>query len=89
MKRWAGVAAAAVLVAALLTYAPRDRMRGAVRDFGFGDVRIGGFAWLGCGKDDAFRRYWTGRNRSGRPVSGVVCGGLGKGWTVRLTDPGR
>ena len=70
---------------ALLAFPPREEMQRAVQDFGFRDVHLTGFAILGCSEQDAFRQKWSGRNAAGRPVRGVVCGGLAKGWTVRLT----
>jgi hypothetical protein len=60
-------------------------MRAAVQDFGFTDVTLGDFAWLGCSKDDMFRRTWVGLGASGARVEGVVCGGWDKGYTVRIT----
>jgi len=82
----------AALAACLLSTAcapPIDEMRAAVEDFGFTDVSIGGYAWLGCSKGDTFERKWTARNAAGRPVHGVVCGGWGKGWTVRIMGRGQ
>lgn len=60
-------------------------MQAAVQDFGFTDVTLGGFAWLGCSKDDMFSRTWVGLGASGSRVEGVVCGGWAKGYTVRIT----
>nr|WP_086491256.1 hypothetical protein [Novosphingobium panipatense] len=60
-------------------------MRAAVQDFGFTEVTLGGFAWLGCSKDDMFSRTWVGLSASGSRVEGVVCGGWAKGYTVRIT----
>ena len=68
---------------------PLDDMRAAVEEFGFTGVRLGDPVWLGCSKGDTFRRQWSGLNAAGRPVQGVVCGGWGKGWTVRITGRGR
>ncbi|EJU14949.1 hypothetical protein LH128_01197 [Sphingomonas sp. LH128] len=77
---------AAVAALALAGCAPNPaELRGAVEDFGFTDVRLGDHAWFGCSRDDTFRQRWTGRNAAGAPVSGVVCGGFGKGYTVRIT----
>ncbi|MBW6524456.1 hypothetical protein KZ810_13185 [Sphingomonas sp. RHCKR47] len=81
---------AAVLPALALTACtpPTGEMRAAVEDFGFTDVEIQGVAWWGCSKDDTFERKWSARTAAGRPVRGVVCGGFGKGWTVRITGRG-
>lgn len=76
------------LVIVMIAYAPVDSMARAVEAFGFSDVRVSGFAWLGCGEGDMFRRKWSAQRRGGGRVEGVVCGGLTKGWTVRITGPG-
>lgn len=70
---------------ALIAFPPREQMQRSIQDFGFRDVHLTGFAFLGCSEQDAFRQKWVGRNAAGKPVSGVICGGLVKGWTVRLT----
>ena len=88
MRKLAPLLTALAVVAgvALLAFPPRNEMRQAVRDFGFDPARLTGFAWLGCSEQDVFRQKWVGRNPAGRAVSGVVCGGITKGWTVRMTD---
>ncbi|MDB5722579.1 MAG: hypothetical protein JWP15_3197 [Alphaproteobacteria bacterium] len=80
--------AALAALALVLAHAPVDSMAHAVEAFGFDDVRVSGFAWLGCGEGDVFRRKWSAQRRGGERVQGVVCGGLTKGWTVRITGPG-
>lgn len=87
MKRMLGIIGAVVLLAGCAP--PVEEMRAAVEDFGFTDVQLGDPVWLGCSKGDTFRRGWQGLNAAGRPVQGVVCGGWGKGWTVRITGRGR
>lgn len=82
------VAAALPALALTACAPPTGEMRAAVEDFGFSDVEIQGVAWWGCSKDDTFERKWTALTAAGRPVSGVVCGGFGKGWTVRITGRG-
>jgi hypothetical protein len=70
---------------ALIAFPPRNQMQRAVEEFGFQNVHLTGFAFLGCSEQDAFRQKWSGRNAAGKAVNGVICGGLAKGWTVRLT----
>lgn len=79
------VAAVVPLLTLTACTPPTGEMRAAVEDFGFTDVQIQGVAWWGCSKDDTFERKWTAVTAAGRPVRGVVCGGFGKGWTVRIT----
>lgn len=88
MKKGLPAAAFALLFVAglaLLAFPPRDWMQRAVQDFGFRDVHLTGFAWLGCSGQDSFRQTWVGRSVAGRSVGGVVCGGPVRAWTVRLT----
>lgn len=51
---------------------------------GLRDVVIGGFAFWGCGNDDEFASNFTAKDSKGQDVSGVVCGGWLKGYTVRF-----
>lgn len=51
---------------------------------GFSDIQMKGYAFFGCGKDDLYSDKFTAKNAKGAPVSGVVCGGLLKGATVRF-----
>lgn len=60
-----------------------------VEAFGFSDVRIGSWASFRCSKDDSYGYYFSAINGQGRPVNGVVCGGLFKGSTVRILGGGR
>jgi len=79
------VAIVAVGAFVLMAFPPRDDMRSAVINSGFREVQLAGFAWFGCSEQDTFRQKWKGHSSEGKPVTGVVCGGLLKGWTVRLT----
>lgn len=51
---------------------------------GMTDIKIGGYAWFGCSEDDTFRSNFTAIGQNGQPVSGVLCGGMFKGVTVRF-----
>jgi hypothetical protein len=51
---------------------------------GFTNVQTHGYAFWGCSKDDDFSTKFTATNTAGKQVSGVVCGGLLKGQTVRF-----
>ena len=50
---------------------------------GFTNVKTHGFSVFGCGKDDNFSTKFTAE-KDGKTVSGVVCGGILKGSTVRF-----
>lgn len=50
---------------------------------GLTNVRIEGYSWLGCGKEDTFASNFSATGVSGAAVTGQVCQGLFKGTTVR------
>lgn len=50
---------------------------------GFTNVKTHGFSMFGCGQDDNFSTKFTAE-KDGKTVSGVVCGGILKGSTVRF-----
>ena len=52
---------------------------------GYSDVKIEGVAWIGCSKEDSFKKKFTAKDRNGRTVEGVACSGYLKGTTVRIT----
>lgn len=54
-----------------------------VESHGFTDVVIGGYAFFSCGKDE-FASSFTAKDANGNPVSGAICSGWFKGYTVRL-----
>ena len=62
--------------------APNDAQK-ALKAQGFTDVTTGGYAFFGCGNDDAFHTEFTATNPTGQRVSGVVCSGWFKGATIR------
>lgn len=62
---------------------PNDAKR-SLEAQGMKDVKIGGYAFLGCGERDNFRSSFTAIGANGQPVSGVVCSGFLKGITVRF-----
>lgn len=59
-----------------------------LRDAGYTDIVIGNgpSPLFMCGKDDSifFSSSFTAKGPSGRPVRGVLCGGMFKGATIRL-----
>lgn len=63
--------------------APQDA-RDALEAQGFTEVSTGGYAFFGCGNDDAFHTEFTAKNAAGKRVSGVVCSGWFKGATIRF-----
>lgn len=51
---------------------------------GMTDVVIGGYAFWGCSDKDTFKSSFTAKDIKGQPVSGVICSGMLKGYTVRF-----
>lgn len=51
---------------------------------GYTDINIKGYAILGCSKDDDFHTEFTATAANGQRVSGVACGALLKGTTIRF-----
>lgn len=76
----------AIIGAALLLAACTDE-KGAARaldDAGLTPVRVGGYAFFACGKDDQFATQFVAKNVQGKNVSGAVCAGFLKGKTIRF-----
>lgn len=51
---------------------------------GMKDVKIEGFSFFGCGKDDHFASNFSAIGANGTLVTGTVCQGWLKGTTVRF-----
>lgn len=53
-------------------------------DSGYTNIKIGGFDFMSCSKDDTFSTHFTARNPGSHDVEGTVCCGLLKKCTVRF-----
>lgn len=78
-----------VLIAAILAVAAcvpmsDERARAAVEASGMTDVEITGMAFFGCADKDYITATFRAKTSAGKAVSGVVCGGILKGSTVRI-----
>lgn len=62
-----------------------DKVRRLLERDGYTEVQVGGYAFFGCGRDDAFSNSFTAMKKGAR-VSGYVCGGWMKGMTVRVDE---
>ena len=52
---------------------------------GFTNIKMDGYDFFNCSKDDAYHDKFAAKGPTGQQVSGVVCAGLFfKGSTVRL-----
>jgi uncharacterized protein (UPF0335 family) len=79
---------AAVAVAASLAACTDDpTARRTAAASGITEVETTGYAVFGCDKNDTFHTGFVGRGVDGGCVEGVVCSGLLKGGTMRITGP--
>lgn len=51
---------------------------------GYTQITMTGYDFLGCGKDDNFATGFAATNVNQKRVTGVVCSGLLKGYTIRF-----
>lgn len=61
-----------------------DKAIRTLKSSGIQNPVIDGYAWFGCDEKDTFASNWHGTGADGKPVSGVICGGMLKGYTVRF-----
>jgi hypothetical protein len=52
--------------------------------YGFTKVEFTGSSFTGCGVGDSYRTRFDAKGADGASISGIVCGGIVKGNTVRL-----
>ena len=55
----------------------------ALKAQGFSDVKIKGYSYFGCSRDDAFHTEFSAINPKGEKVEGVACSGILKNTTIR------
>lgn len=81
-----GIAAMLLLMFASLMAGCTDTGRATrvLADAGYKSVRLTGYSFLLCGKDDDFSTGFEATSPSGALVSGAVCSGWFKGATIRL-----
>ena len=61
-----------------------DKAQATLSAMGMTDIQIAGYAFFGCGQEDAYRSKFTAKAANGQAISGVLCGGPFKGLTVRF-----
>lgn len=62
-----------------------DASRIALEGAGYSQIQMTGYELFGCSKDDLFHDGFTARGMNGKQVEGVVCSGLLKGATIRIS----
>lgn len=58
--------------------------RKALEASGFTDIKITGYAYFGCDKNDTFHTGFEARGPKGQFTEGIVCSGWMKGATIRF-----
>ena len=51
---------------------------------GYTNIEAGGYGWLSCSEDDAFKTNFEAIAPNGKRVTGTVCSGWFKGATIRF-----
>lgn len=72
-----------LLAAALSGCSSADDATKALAGAGYTEIQTHGYAYFGCGKGDSYHTKFTAKGPTGVPVTGVVCGGVMKGSTIR------
>ena len=81
MKKLIGLFVALLMVSACTD---DDRTLRVLREQGYTDIKVTGYAAFMCSDSDTFSTGFTAKTASGAPVRGAVCSGWLKGATVRL-----
>lgn len=78
------IVAASLIALSLAACTDEKAAEKALVSLGMTHIRLTGYDWFGCGKDDQFSTGFEAINPQGQPVHGVVCSGWFKGATVRF-----
>ncbi|ELW9293892.1 hypothetical protein SIO53_001266 [Enterobacter roggenkampii] len=71
-------------VLALSACTDPDNASRVLADNGFTNIKIGGYSWTGCGREDNYATEFSATAPTGKQVHGVVCAGIWKGSTIRF-----
>lgn len=63
--------------------APDDAAR-VLATAGYTRIKVGGYGWFKCDKNDSFATKFSAYGPSGREVTGVVCSDWLKASTIRI-----
>ena len=61
-----------------------DKSFQALEAAGYKNIQMTGYSFFGCDEKDTFHDGFTAVGATGKPVTGTVCSGLFKGYTIRL-----
>lgn len=62
----------------------QDAALETLQSAGYTNIETTGWVAFMCGKDDTFSTGFIATNPAGKRVEGAVCGGWGKGYTIRF-----
>jgi hypothetical protein len=71
-------------LAALSACTDETAAQKALAGSGFNDIKLTGYSYFGCDKNDTFHTGFEARGPGGQFVEGVVCSGWMKGATIRF-----
>lgn len=54
----------------------RNDAERALSSAGYTDIKVQGYDWFGCSKDDFYHTKFVAKNPAGQYVKGTVCSGL-------------
>lgn len=74
----------AVALLALASCTNEDKAISILKKEGYTDIDITGYEPFMCSEEDLYSTGFTATNRAGEKVSGAVCGGGMKGYTIRF-----
>lgn len=75
----------ALFVACLSGCTRADHSTEILRNAGYENIHITGYAFFGCSEDDTFHTGFEATSKTtGNRVTGVVCSGWLKGSTIRI-----
>jgi hypothetical protein len=75
----------AVIAVASTSCTNKEGAAEALKDAGYHPIKVGGYAFFGCGEEDVYRTNFEAYSSdSTRIVTGQVCEGLLKGKTIRI-----
>jgi len=72
-------------VACLVACTNPDHATRVLQDAGYSEIKLTGYRWMGCSKDDHYADGFEAKGPTGHHVTGIVCSGLlFKGATIRV-----
>lgn len=73
-----------ILAIALAGCTSPDKSFQTLEAAGYKNIQMTGYSFFGCDEKDSFHDGFTAVGASGKQVSGTVCSGWFKGYTIRL-----